>query len=45
MHNLLQKRHDMITEKFLNDLISYIDYENYENHYNKIKHLFIICLN
>jgi hypothetical protein len=45
MYNLLQKRHDLITEKFINDIISYKDYENYELHYNRIKHLFTICLN
>jgi hypothetical protein len=43
--NLLQNRHDKITQKFIDGIISYSDYEKYEYHYNKVKHLFIINLN
>jgi len=43
--NLLQNRHDKITQKFIDGKISYFDYERYEYHYEKIKHLFIINLN
>jgi len=43
--NLLQNNHDIITQKFINGIISFQDFENYEIKYNKIKHLFIINLN
>ncbi len=43
--NLLIKRHDKITEAFINGKIDYIAFELYEKKYEKIKHLFIINLN
>ncbi len=45
MYNLLQKRHDIITDKFINGVINYQDFKRYEKHYNLIKHLFMINLN
>lgn len=45
MYNLLQKRHDIITESFINGIISYVEFESYEDKYNNIKILFTICLN
>lgn len=44
-YNLLQNRHDLITEKFINGAIEYVDFELYENEYNLIKHLYTIWLN
>jgi hypothetical protein len=43
--NLLQNRHDKITQKFIDGVISYKDYLNYEIKYEKIKNLYIINLN
>lgn len=43
--NLLQNRHDIITQKFIDGIISYNDFYNYETKYEKIKQLFIINLN
>ena len=43
--NLLQNRHDEITQKFIDGIITYKDFENYETKYEKIKQLFIINLN
>lgn len=43
--NLLQNRHDKITQKFIDGLISYNDFENYETKYEKIKNLYTINLN
>lgn len=44
-YNLLQKRHDLITQKFIDGIIDFYDYQNYEVKYKRTKHLFIICLN
>jgi len=43
--NLLQNRHDKITQKFIDGIITYKDFEDYEIKYEKIKQLFIINLN
>jgi len=44
-YNLLQNRHDKITNQFIYGKINLHDYLNYETNYNKIKHLYIINLN
>jgi hypothetical protein len=44
-HNLLQKRHDLITEMFINGLIDKVDYLKYELRYEVYKKLFIVNLN
>jgi hypothetical protein len=43
--NLLQNRHDKITQNFIDGVISHKDYLNYEIKYEKIKELYIINLN
>jgi len=44
-YNLLQKRHDLITEMFINGRISKEDYLNYELRHEVYKKLFIVNLN
>jgi len=44
-YNLLQKRHDFITEMFIDGRIGKEDYFKYELQYEVYKKLFIVNLN
>ena len=43
--NVIQSKHDVITDRFINGLISWEDYEKYNNAYEQWKHLFTLNLN